>query len=214
MGTRPRSRLHHGHQRLVDQPGQHADADVGDRFSRGGVETADERAEAAEPPLLVKIEQPVAPLDRRPHRAVMSRCRSPPSSSRRSSRLAEISVGDIALTRAAASSIAKGNRSSFQHRAAMASSSSSAGTKPGFRCTARSTNNRRASSAASGSTGTTNSPGTPRTSRLVASSRTFGQAPSNAEASSAHPSITCSQLSRTSGACRSVGPAPKDQSRR
>jgi hypothetical protein len=45
------------------------------------------------------------------------------------------------LTLAAASSIANGNRSSFKHKPAIASSSFSAGTKPGFRCAARSTNN-------------------------------------------------------------------------
>ncbi len=74
---------------------------------------------------------------------------------------------------------------------------------PGLRCLARSTNRRYASSGPSGSNLQTLSPSTPSNSRLVAMIRTFGQKASNAAASSAHASTTCSQLSSTSSGARS-----------
>ena len=56
---------------------------------------------------------------------------------------------------------------------------------------------RSAPGTASGGTGQTASPGTPRTSRLVARTRTLGPARSNRPTSSAHAPTRCSQLSRT-----------------
>jgi hypothetical protein len=75
---------------------------------------------------------------------------------------------------------------------------------PGWRCRARSTNSRRASSDPSESSRQTVSPLTPNDSRLVAKIRKLPQAPSNDDASSAHASTTCSQLSITSSMSRST----------
>jgi len=78
------------------------------------------------------------------------------------------------------------------------------GTNPGWRCRARSTNSRRASSDASESSRQTVSPLSPNDSRLVAKIRKLPHAPSNDDVSSAQASITCSQLSITSSMSRST----------
>ncbi len=80
----------------------------------------------------------------------------------------------MTLTRAAASSIASGRRSSRAHSWAIVASVSSLGTNSGRRCLARSTNRRCASSGPSGSSLQTVSPSTPSDSRLVAMIRTLG----------------------------------------
>ena len=74
----------------------------------------------------------------------------------------------MALTRAAASSIASGRPSRRSHSFSMVSSVASSGKKSGLRCRARSRNRRRASSARSGSSRHTVSPSTASGSRLVA----------------------------------------------
>jgi hypothetical protein len=105
-------------------------------------------------------------------------------------------------TRAAASSIASGRRSSRSHSRPIISSVRSCGVNSARRWRARATNSRRASSGSSGSSLHTRSPYTSSTSRLVATIRTFAHEASNVSASLAHASTTCSQLSRTSSRSR------------
>jgi hypothetical protein len=114
--------------------------------------------------------------------------------------------------------MASGIPSSLAHRAATAGAFSSVKAKPGTTALARSTksltasyrNNvaaaraRPGSGSESGGTGHETSPATPRGSRLVASKRRPGQARRRTSARGAHPSSTCSQLSRTTSV--SLGP--------
>ena len=79
----------------------------------------------------------------------------------------------------------------------MTASAGPSGSKPGCTARARSPKSLTASAGTRPTTGIRNSPGTPRGSRLVATTRRPGSAPTRAWARAAASSMTCSQLSRT-----------------
>ena len=115
-----------------------------------------------------------------------------------------MSSSDSARTRAAASSIASGIPSRRLQISSTVAEFASVTTKSGRTRRARSANRSIASSPID-SDGTRNvtSPGTPSGSRLVASSRSAGQAPSSSVVSAADASRRCSQLSTTINTRRS-----------
>ena len=134
----------------------------------------------------------------------------------RSSSRSRICSGDIACSRAAASSMPNGSPSTLAQMPATAAVLSSVSSNPGTAAAARSTNSATASkpgspcsvgsASASGNTSgdsrSTHSPPMPRVSRLVARIRSSGQARSSASVTLAASSTTCSQLSRTRSSLR------------
>jgi hypothetical protein len=105
-----------------------------------------------------------------------------------------MSPGESTRVHAAASSMASGRPS--RRRQIRSTSAPSSRTAPAASA-ARSTNRAAAGSPSSGGTRQTRSPGTPSATRLVASTRTPGQAATSPPASSAAAATTCSQLSST-----------------
>ena len=119
---------------------------------------------------------------------------------KRSVRLLKSSCSDITSIRAAAISIASGNRSSRSQILATGSRLPAATLNFGATSRARVSNSKTASGSRSDATGQRASPGTPRASRLVAMMWSWGQRSSSVWERAAHSFTRCSQLSRMSNA--------------
>ena len=136
-------------QALGDQPVERVQARAGDRLRRLHRRAPGEHRQAREARLFARVEQLVAPVDRRAQRALARRrvARRAPSAPTAASRRSAISAGQSNPQRAAASSIASGSPSTRRQISATAAALPSSRPNPGSCARARSQNNATASAA-------------------------------------------------------------------